>query len=64
MVFFLSVLQIQGNIHMDFCSTKEMVKQGCVSAALASFGSDIQLMIGVSPTLYTTLMAFTIGALQ
>lgn len=46
-VFFFSVLQIQGNIHMDFCSTKEIVKQGCVSAALAGFGSDVHLMIGV-----------------
>ncbi|XP_060762821.1 kinetochore-associated protein 1 isoform X2 [Neoarius graeffei] len=38
--------EIQSNIHMDFCSTKEISKEGCISAALASFGSEVHLMIG------------------
>ncbi|KAF5904768.1 kinetochore-associated protein 1, partial [Clarias magur] len=38
--------EIQGNIHMDFCSTKEISKEGCLSAALAGFGSEVHLMIG------------------
>ncbi|XP_053510250.1 kinetochore-associated protein 1 isoform X3 [Ictalurus furcatus] len=38
--------EIQGNIHMDFCSTKEISKEGCISAALAIFGSEVYLMFG------------------
>lgn len=38
--------EIQGNIHMDFCSTKEISKEGCISAALAIFGSEVHLMFG------------------
>ncbi|XP_062873879.1 kinetochore-associated protein 1 [Trichomycterus rosablanca] len=38
--------EIQAQIHMDFCSTKEISKDGCSSAALAFFGDELHLMIG------------------
>lgn len=40
-------MQIQSKIHMDFCSTEKISEQGCVSAALTAFGSDLHLVIGV-----------------
>ncbi|KAG7318542.1 hypothetical protein KOW79_018297 [Hemibagrus wyckioides] len=38
--------EIQRNIHMDYFSTKEVCKEGNISVALASFGSEVHLMIG------------------
>ncbi|XP_060739087.1 kinetochore-associated protein 1 isoform X1 [Tachysurus vachellii] len=38
--------EIQSNIHMDYFSTKEVCKQGSISAALGSLGSEVHLMIG------------------
>ncbi|XP_046697965.1 kinetochore-associated protein 1 isoform X3 [Silurus meridionalis] len=38
--------EIQGNIHMNFCSTKEISNESCISAALAGFGKEVHLLIG------------------
>ncbi|XP_066511842.1 kinetochore-associated protein 1-like [Hoplias malabaricus] len=40
--------EIQSHIHMDFCSTKEIFRDGCISAALTCFGSEMHIMIGAN----------------
>uniref|UniRef100_W5KXF6 Kinetochore associated 1 n=1 Tax=Astyanax mexicanus TaxID=7994 RepID=W5KXF6_ASTMX len=43
----LEQTQIQSRIKMDFSSTKEICKNCSTSAALACFGNEVHLMIGV-----------------
>ncbi|KAL7836428.1 hypothetical protein AOLI_G00277120 [Acnodon oligacanthus] len=40
--------EIQDHICMDFCSTKEICRDGCISATLACFGNEVHLMIGAN----------------
>ncbi|TSW89619.1 Kinetochore-associated protein 1 [Bagarius yarrelli] len=43
---FSALNEIQSNIHMDFFSTREICTEGCISGALANFGSKVSLIIG------------------